>query len=488
MDYANFSKKQLIDKITQIQKQVTELKETKAALKAAKAALRESEERAHKFFESAPDAYFLYDLKGKLIDGNQMAEDLTGYNRHELIGQSLLKMSLLSMDQIPKAAKLLTQNVREHSTGPDEFVLTRKDGSQVAVEIRSHPVKFKKKTIVLGIAHDISNRKKTEEALREQRDRAQKYLDISGHMFVALNRKGEVTLINRTGCEVLGYKEAEILGKNWFDYFLPKHLIESVKLVFDKLMKGKIKAVQYFDNSVLTRKGQERHIFWHNAILKDDKGVISGTLSSGLDITERKQNEEALQSSLDGIIQTVALTVEIRDPYTAGHQKNVADLAANIGKEMGLDRNLIEGIKMAGIIHDLGKIGVPAEILAKPTKLTEHEFDIIKAHPQIGFDILKDVKFPWPIAQIVHQHHERMNGSGYPQGLTGEKIILEARILCVADVVEAMFSHRPYRPALGIKVALDEIKQNRQTLYDPDVVDACLRLFLEKNYAIGEEK
>ncbi len=137
---------------------------------------------------------------------------------------------------------------------------------------------------------------------------------------------------------------------------------------------------------------------------------------------------------------------------------------------------------MAGVIHDLGKISVPSEILSKPGKLTEIEFSLIKTHPQVGFDILKEIEFPWPIAQIVYQHHEKMDGSGYPQGLSGEKILLEARIMCAADVVEAMASHRPYRPALGIDVALEEIKKNKGKLYDPDVADACLNLFTENKF------
>jgi putative two-component system response regulator len=189
-----------------------------------------------------------------------------------------------------------------------------------------------------------------------------------------------------------------------------------------------------------------------------------------------------LKEALDGTIQAIASTVEIRDPYTAGHQLRVAGLTFAIAKEMGLSEDQAEGVRVAGTIHDLGKISVPGEILSKPGQLTELEFRIIKIHPQTGYDILKDMKFPWPLARIVLQHHERIDGSGYPQGLSGENTLLEARVLSVADVVEAMASHRPYRPALGIDRALDEIQQNRGTLYDPVVVDACLKLFKEKGF------
>jgi len=193
-----------------------------------------------------------------------------------------------------------------------------------------------------------------------------------------------------------------------------------------------------------------------------------------------------LQNVMDGIIRAMAKTVEMRDPYTAGHQRRVSRLAGAIAQEVDLPENQIHGIKMAGHIHDLGKLSVPAEILSKPDRLTDVEFSLIKAHPQEGYDILKGIDFPWPIAQIVYQHHERMDGSGYPQGLSGEGILLEARIMAVADVVEAMSSHRPYRPALGIETALEEISKNSGVHYDPDAVDACLRLFKEKGFELSK--
>ncbi len=199
--------------------------------------------------------------------------------------------------------------------------------------------------------------------------------------------------------------------------------------------------------------------------------------------SELQKTLEKLQRTMEGIIQTMALTVETRDPYTAGHQKRAADLACAIAKESELSEDQIFGIRMAGEIHDVGKISVPAEILSKPSQLSEIEFGLIKTHPQVGFDILKGIEFPWPIAQMVLQHHENINGSGYPQGLSGEEITPEARILAVADVVEAISSHRPYRPALGIDKALEQILKNREILYDPNVVDVCLKLFSEKRFA-----
>ncbi len=177
------------------------------------------------------------------------------------------------------------------------------------------------------------------------------------------------------------------------------------------------------------------------------------------------------------------LTIEMRDPYTAGHQRRVSKLSCAIAQDMGLPQEQIEGIRMAGDIHDLGKIYVPAEILSKPGQLTDIEFSIIRTHSQVGYDILKSIEFPWPLAQIIYQHHERLDGSGYPNNLKNGEILLEARIISVADVAEAMSSHRPYRPSHGMEKALKEIAQHRGRLYDAAVVDCCLRLFREKGFS-----
>ncbi|OHE58759.1 MAG: hypothetical protein A2Z47_13135 [Thermodesulfovibrio sp. RBG_19FT_COMBO_42_12] len=210
-----------------------------------------------------------------------------------------------------------------------------------------------------------------------------------------------------------------------------------------------------------------------------------------IEISERKHAEEALKGSyeklqraLEGTIYALASMVEKRDPYTAGHQQRVKTLACAIATEMGLPEEKIDGIRMIGVIHDLGKIYVPAEILSKPGQLDEAEFKMIRAHAKVGYDILKKVEFPWPIAQGIAQHHERIDGSGYPSGLLGENILLEAKIIGVADVFEAIASHRPYRPALGKDKAIEEISQKKGTLYDPEVVDACLRLFTVKGFNI----
>lgn len=181
-----------------------------------------------------------------------------------------------------------------------------------------------------------------------------------------------------------------------------------------------------------------------------------------------------LRITLEGIIHTITMAVEVRDPYTAGHQRRVSELACSIAQEMGLDEDRIQGIRLGGLIHDIGKLSIPAEILSKPSKLSAAEYRLVQDHAELGYNILKEIKFPWPIAEIAHQHHERIDGSGYPGGLKDESILLEARIMAVADVVESMASYRPYRPALGIQPAIDEIQMHRGKLYDAAVVDACL--------------
>jgi PAS domain S-box-containing protein len=197
-------------------------------------------------------------------------------------------------------------------------------------------------------------------------------------------------------------------------------------------------------------------------------------------------NQSKLRKSLVATIEAIAATVETRDPYTAGHQRRVADLARAIGQEMGLGESALEGLRFGALIHDLGKLQVPAEILAKPTRLSKLEFELIKTHPQAGYDIVKGIDFPWPVAEMVRQHHERLDGSGYPLGLQGDAIAREARILAVADVVEAMASHRPYRAGLGLDAALHEIEGKRGVWFDGNVVDACLRLFKERGFKLSD--
>lgn len=217
--------------------------------------------------------------------------------------------------------------------------------------------------------------------------------------------------------------------------------------------------------------------------------MITGLLLSKAELrrkleAERDQTVRKLRDAMTPMVKVLVKVVESKDSYTANHQSRVAELASAIAEEMGLPMDRIEGLRLASMVHDIGKIQIPSEILNKPGKLSDIEFELIKTHVTAGYDILKNTDFPWPIARIVLEHHERIDGSGYPNGLTRDKLLVESKILAVADVVEAMSNHRPYRPAMGIDAALAEIEKNKGVLYDPEVVDACLRLFREKGYQI----
>lgn len=299
-------------------------------------------------------------------------------------------------------------------------------------------------------------------------------------------KKDKFIDFNPSTTDLFGYSKEEMLGMSTKDIFVNPNEYHKLKEEIER--KG---SVRDFEAKLYKRNGSKMDCLITSTVRRSKNGNIIGYQGIIRDISELVSSQkklqktlEKLQKALGGTIQAMALTVETRDPYTAGHQRRVSNLACAIAREMGVPQNQIQGIHFAGIIHDIGKISVPGEILSKPGKISSHELGIIKEHPRSGHNILKTVDFPWPIAQIVLQHHEKMDGSGYPDGIFGDEILLESRILSVADVIEAMSSHRPYRPTLGVDVALREVQQNKNVLYDPDVVDACLRLFNERGYRL----
>lgn len=322
--------------------------------------------------------------------------------------------------------------------------------------------------------------KRLGESLEEVEKSNKQIITILGSItdgFLALDRKWRFTYINPEAERHLFRKREELLGKNIWDEF-PETVDTAFFREYHRAMLEQV-TVEFEEFYPPLKK-------WYEARVYPSQEGLSVYFR---DITERKQMEEErkhslekLQKALGGTIQALALTVEMRDPYTAGHQQRVANLAHSIATDMALGAEQTEGIRMAGAVHDIGKIAVPAEILSKPGKIAETEFNIIKTHPQVGYDILRGIEFPWPVAEIVLQHQERIDGSGYPAGLSDGQIMLEAKILAVADVVEAMSSHRPYRPALNVDKALAEISNNKGVLYDARVVDICVRLFRERGF------
>jgi PAS domain S-box-containing protein/putative nucleotidyltransferase with HDIG domain len=284
-------------------------------------------------------------------------------------------------------------------------------------------------------------------------------------------------------------------AERMFGYYKDEVFCKTLDVLTTRIINGQLRHGRWDGEMNFTRKDGTEVVCETTVIpLRDERGTITAVCGVSHDITKHKQSEQELQRSYDKLRETLivtvnslASTVEMRDPYTAGHQRRVTTMACAIAEEMGFTEEQFDGLRLAGLVHDIGKITVPAEILNKPGRISEIEFNIIKTHPQAGYNLLKEIEFPWPVAQIVLQHHERLDGSGYPQGLKDGGIMPEAQILAVADVVEAMASHRPYRPALGIEVALEEIKKNRGVLYDPEVADVCQRLFIEKGFTLGQE-
>ncbi|MBU0493231.1 MAG: HD domain-containing protein, partial [Chloroflexi bacterium] len=302
-----------------------------------------------------------------------------------------------------------------------------------------------------------------------------------GDGIVVGDAAGVIDFVNPAAARMLGYGAVDLIGQPWTDLTPP----DQPALIQAAQERGPVDQREL----ELAHQDGRRLAVLASVSPRFENDQWTGTLLVFSDISERQQAAAALEqgvarlrTTLDGIVNALASAVGARDPYTATHQRRVAQLARAIAAAMGLAEERLAGIRVAGLLHDLGKIHVPAEILSKPGRITDLEYRLIQTHVQAGYEILKTIEFPWPVAQIVLQHHERLDGSGYPAGLAGDSIILEARILGVADVVEAMASHRPYRAARGIGPALEEVSQQQGQLYDREVVMACLNLFYQQGF------
>jgi PAS domain S-box-containing protein/putative nucleotidyltransferase with HDIG domain len=405
---------------------------------------------------------------------------MLGYTKKESIGNKLQDIGVVldtsdfqtTMQNLNKSGIINYRNVKVET----------KSGQNIDTEIY---LVDRAKLVQCNI-RDITERKQAENALRESEDQYRLVVENAKESII-ITQDMKLVFVNNAAISMVGYSKEILTLKSFTDFIHP----DDRNMVVDhhiKRIKGEEVPPVYSFRVI----GQDGTVIWCelNAAVIQWKGKPA-TLNFLNNITERRKSEEELKQTLESLrksigatIQTMVSAVEMRDPYTAGHQLRVADLACSIAAEIGLPQDKIDGIRMAGSIHDIGKLSIPAEILSKPTKLTDIEFSLIKEHSRSGYEMLKDVESPWPLAQIVYQHHERMDGSGYPRNLKGEEILIEARIMAVADVVEAMASHRPYRPGLGIEVALEEIEKNKGIFYDDAVADACLKLFREKGYQL----
>ena len=340
------------------------------------------------------------------------------------------------------------------------------------------------------LEEEIAERKKAQEALARSEEKYRSIFENAVEGIFQSTPGGRFLSVNPACARMLGFQSLREMGTAMETTGIEHYFDPGDRLRFRDILerRGSIKG---FEARVTREDGTQIWIALNARAVTDGEGRTLYYEGTAEDITEGKNAHKALNESLenlrktlDGTVRALATTIEIRDPYTAGHQRRVAQLARAIARELQFGDNRLEGMQVIGFLHDIGKIVVPSEILSKPGHLNDLEFNMIKAHAEMGYNILKGIDFPWPVKVAILQHHERLDGSGYPNGLKGDEIILEARIVAVADVVESMASHRPYRPALGIDQALNEVSMQRGNRYDPLVVDACVRLFSEGNFVL----
>jgi PAS domain S-box-containing protein/putative nucleotidyltransferase with HDIG domain len=458
--------------------------------KTAELALRESESRYRTLFDNANDAIFL--MREELfIDCNPKTLEMFCCTRDQIIHQPPYRFSPpLQPDGSPSREKALEKIGAALRGEPQffEWLHCWYDGTPFAAEVSLNTVSLDGETFIQAIVRDVNSRKQAELALQRSEQKYRSIVENAVEGIFQSTPEGTHIMVNPAHARMYGYDS-------------PEEMMAAVTNVQDQLyvdpeerrrlleLLEKEGVVRDYEAQLYHKNGKRIWISTNARAVKDDAGKVLYYEGTTEDITARRvaeaemrETSRKLRKSLMGTIEAMSMTVETRDPYTAGHQKRVARLARAIAEKMDLPENMIDMINMAGAIHDIGKMSVPSEILAKPAKLSDMERNLINVHPQSGYDILKNAELPFPVAEIVLQHHERLDGSGYPRGLKGEEILLEAAILAVADVVEAVSSHRPYRPANGVPAALEEIEKYRGLLYSTDAVDICLKLFREQGF------
>ncbi len=478
-------KDKLAKLVVAIEREIREAK-IRQEKKTADEMLKKSEENFRHSLDNSPLGIRIVSADGKTLYANQEVLKIYGFD------------SIEEFSTIPHKKRYTPDCYAEHKKREErrkrgeiipyyELSIIRKDGEIRYLEVFRKQVLWNGELLFQALYSDITERKQAENNLLESKERYRIVVE-NAHEAIIITRDTNVVFANNAAAEQIGYSKETLTSGTFTNFIHPEDRNLVTEYSTKRLRGEEVPSIYSF--RIITHDGKIKWAELNATVIEWNKKPA--TLNFLNDITERKMLEEEriesyrrIKKTLQATVQSIALLVETKDPYTAGHQQRVAQLAVAIAKEMGLTSDQQDFIYTASIIHDLGKVSVPSELLSKPTKLTEVEFNLIKTHSPSGYNILKDIDFPWPVADAVLQHHERMNGSGYPNHLQGDSILLEARILAVADVVEAISSHRPYRPSLGINFALDEISKNKGTLYDDNAVDACLKLFLEKNFAFS---
>lgn len=433
-----------------------------------------------KALETMQEGITITDMNGRILYANPAEARMHGYTAEELIGKEGRILGTAA------DRHLMTHSQKKGLTSwSRERINVRKDGSTFPVQILSDVIiDGKGKPVqIITTCKDITDRHLIEEVLRKSVADNRAILSAVPDPLFHISGDGTFLSCRAQSQNDLALPPQIFLNKKVNDVFPPDLARLTMEFIGKTLTQGTTQTFEY-QLAVPQSDGEPRDYECRMVVCGEDE-----VLAVVRDITLPKSAEAALKQSYERLHRTLgetvhalATTVEKRDPYTAGHMRRSTQLACAIAEAMGLPASQIDGLRIAGLLHDIGKISVPAEILSKPGRLSEGELILIKSHPQVGYDILGQIDFPWPVAPTVLQHHERLDGSGYPSGLHGGRIIPEARILAVADVVEAMTSHRPYRPTRGMEIALEEVAQQKGILYDTKACDACLNLFRDKAF------
>jgi PAS domain S-box-containing protein len=438
-------------------------------------------------FENAGTAIVVVEKDTTISLANREVENLTGHPLDEVIGKRSWKDFVARMEDLERMLEYRRQRYKDPQSAPKryEVVLQDKFCQEKNVLVTADLIPSTNKIVISF--NDITEQRNTEKNLDLAFKQWERTFDSIQDGIFLLNSNGVIKNCNQRMTNYINKNKNEIIEKKCFE------VMHQLKDHIDVCPFRKMMRTRKTENIIKYIHGK-----WFDIRvdpLFDEKRELLGAVHIMRDITEQKVAKDNLNTAFDQLrrmydstISILQNTLEIRDPYTSGHAERVANLVCAIANRLGLDQDRIKGLRMASLVHDTGKIAVPAEILTKPTRLSEMEYAIIKEHPTTAYKLMKDIDLPWPIAETVYQHHERINGSGYPQGITGDEMLLEAKILAVADVAEAIASHRPYRPGLGITTSMQELKKNKGISFDSEVVEACLHILEEQGQLVFNQR